>query len=82
MRKLRSEGDADSYSPVRGGWRGGSDSSDGSPPPRNARTAKSVPPSRRLHNNANHDVDIGVVDPNTTETYMGEWKNDLRSGFG
>lgn len=22
------------------------------------------------------------VDPNATETYMGEWKNDKRSGFG
>lgn len=92
MRKLHSDGDTDDYSPGRG--RGGlsgrgrsskrSDSSDDSSP-RTARSAHSLPPNnRRQQNFANHDggYDLGVVDPNTTETYMGEWKNDLRSGFG
>ena len=54
---------------------------------RTTRTSSSGPAGRRrdlivTQNFINHDDIGGAPDPNTTETYMGEWKNDLRSGFG
>ncbi|XP_060518953.1 junctophilin-3 isoform X2 [Cylas formicarius] len=32
--------------------------------------------------NASFVIDDEQLDPNVTETYMGEWKNDKRSGYG
>jgi len=37
------------------------------------------------HTGVSHEPALApeeTVDPNATETYMGEWKNDKRSGFG
>lgn len=88
IKKMPSAGDIDDYNPLRGG--GSMRSSSSGDSQRTARTSNSLPTSRRYdllvtarNNFVNqYDSDIGVVDPNTTETYVGEWKNDLRCGFG
>lgn len=54
-------------------------------------TGKSTSGDNRASDFDNYDAisnasflsqDADIQDPSTTETYMGEWKNDKRSGFG
>ena len=79
IRKLRSTGDIQEYT-GRGSDSMRSTGSNASTDSRKtAKTSGSGPSPNDLHGLLAADI---RTDPNVTETYMGEWKNDNRCGFG
>ncbi|CAK1603054.1 unnamed protein product [Parnassius mnemosyne] len=82
FRKRRSTGELDKRgtSSVRSGGSAGSASSWVSSVESSHST--NTRGSHNTHSNTSFIVEDEHLDPSVTETYMGEWKNDKRTGFG